>query len=335
MKAMIIRKYGGPEVFEVAEVDKPEPLPGHVVLKVVASSINPLETKIRSGLAAAIGPQLPAILNADVSGEIVAVGEAAGQWKVGDQVFGCTGGVGNLQGALAEFMLADANLIAKKPTCIDHYTAALFPLVTITAWEGIMEKSLAKPGEKLLIHGAAGGVGHVAVQLAKQQGAIVYGTVLNQEQADVAKDFGADHVIFSNTESVENYVEKYTDGRGFDAIFDPVGGNNLTNSFKAAKLKGVICTTNARATLDIGPMHAKALTLHALLMTVPMLFNIERERHGRILDHISNLIEQGKLRIKRDKQQFTFEEITKAHEYLEAGKAIGKISLVNSFNPLS
>ncbi|WP_094604632.1 Quinone oxidoreductase 1 [Sporomusa silvacetica DSM 10669] len=331
MKAMIIRKYGGPEVFELADVVNPELREGYVLIKVVASSVNPLESKIRSGLAANIGPVLPAILNADVSGEIVAVGAGTDPWKVGDQVFGCTGGVGQLQGALAEYMLADARLIAKKPENIDHFMAALFPLVTITAWEGIVEKSLAKPGEKLLIHGAAGGVGHIAVQLAKQQGAIVYGTVTNPEKVAITKEYGADYVIVANDESVESYVAKFTDGKGFDAVFDTVGGNNLIHSFDAVKLKGTVCTTNARATLNIGTMHSKAITLHALLMTAPMLFDIERERHGIILDQARKLIEQGSLRILQDPQKFAFTDISKAHEYLESGKATGKISLVNSF----
>ena len=325
MKAMVIRQYGGPEVFEMVETDKPELKPGYVLVKVMASSLNPLETKIRSGLAASLGPALPAILNADVAGEIVAVGEGV-QWQPGDQVFGCAGGVGTLPGALAEYMLADARLLARKPGNIDYATAALFPLVSITAWEGIMEKSLAQAGGKLLLHGAAGGVGHIALQLAKQQGAVVYATVTTPAQADIARDLGA------REESVAGYVDRYTAGQGFDAVFDPVGGDNLANSLQAVKLKGVVCTTNARTTLDISLMHAKALTLQALLMTVPLLYNLERERHGAILEKISRMIEQGKLRIHRDPQQFSFAEIGKAHAYLESRKATGKVSLINSFS---
>lgn len=330
MKAMVIRQYGGPEVFEMVEMNKPELKPGYVLVKVMASSLNPLETKIRSGLAASLGPALPAILNADVAGEIVAVGEGV-PWQAGEQVFGCTGGVGPLQGALAEYMLADARLIARKPANIDYATAALFPLVAITAWEGIIEKSLARTGEKLLIHGAAGGVGHMALQLAKQQGAVVYGTVTTPAQADIVSDLGVDHIILAPEETVDSYVARYTDGQGFDAVFDPVGGDNLAKSLQAVKLKGVVCTTNARTTLDISLMHAKALTLQALLMTVPLLYNRERERHGAILQQISRLIEQGKLRIQRDPQQFAFADIGKAHAYLESRKAAGKISLINTF----
>ena len=331
MKAMVIRSYGGPEVFEIADVKQPEVQPGYVLVKVAASSINPIETKIRSGLVPAITPSFPAILNADFSGEIVALGDNVTQWNIGDEVFGCAGGVGPLQGALADYMLVDSHLIAKKPTNIDHATAALFPLVSITAWEALREKVHIKTGDKVLIHGVAGGVGHIALQLAKQQGAIVYGTVRSQKQGNFAKELGVDAVIFSETESVEEYVSKYTDGKGFDVVLDPVGGNNLTNSFKAVKLNGSVCTTNGRVTLDLGIMHAKAISLHAIFMLIPMVHDIERERHGIILKNISSMIENNQLRINKDERQFSFHEVGEAHHYLESGKSFGKISLVNSF----
>jgi NADPH2:quinone reductase len=331
MKAMVIRNYGGPEVFEIADIKQPEVKPGYVLVKVAASSINPIETKIRSGLVPAITPAFPAILNADFSGEIVALGENASQWNIGDEVFGCAGGVGTLQGALAEYMLVDVNLLAKKPANIDHATAALFPLVSITAWEALKEKVHVTAGDKVLIHGAAGGVGHIALQLAKQQGAIVYGTVRSQKQADIIKELGADVIIFAGTESVEEYVNNYTNGQGFDIVLDPVGGNNLTNSFKAVKYNGAVCTTNARVTLDLGIMHAKAISLHAVFMLIPMVQNIDRKRHIIILKNISSMIEKGQLCINRDARQFSFHEIEEAHRYIESGKSLGKISLINSF----
>lgn len=328
---MVIRSYGGPEVFEIADVKQPEVQPGYVLVKVAASSINPIETKIRSGLVPAITPSFPAILNADFSGEIVALGDNVPQWNIGDEVFGCAGGVGPLQGALADYMLVDSHLIAKKPPNIDHATAALFPLVSITAWEALKEKVHINTGDKVLIHGVAGGVGHIALQLAKEQGAIVYGTVRNQKQGNFAKELGVDAVIFSETESVEEYVSKYTDGKGFDVVLDPVGGNNLVNSFKAVKLNGSVCTTNGRVTLDLGIMHAKAISLHAIFMLIPMVHDIERERHGIILKNISSMIENNQLRINKDERQFSFHEVGEAHHYLESGKSFGKISLVNSF----
>jgi NADPH2:quinone reductase len=331
MKAMVIKSFGGPEVFEFAEVKRPEVKPGYVLVKVLASSINPIETKIRSGLVPAITPAFPAILNGDFSGEIIDVGENVPQWQIGDQVFGCGGGVGEFQGALAEYMLVDANLLAKKPANIDHAAAALYPLVSITAWEAIREKAFVKPGDKVLIHGIAGGVGHIALQLAKQQGAIVYGTVRKEKHANIALGLGADGIIFSEKETVEEYVEKYTNGKGFDVVIDPIGGNNLLNSFKAAKYNGTICTTNGRVALDLGIMHAKALSLNVVFMLIPLVYDIGRERHSLILRNISNMIEENQLNVNQDEKQFSFAEIGKAHEYLESGKAIGKISLVNLF----
>ena len=328
---MVIRNYGGPEVFEIADVSQPEVKSGYVLVKVAASSINPIETKIRSGLVPAITPAFPDILNADFSGEIVALGENVPQWNIGDEVFGCAGGVASLQGALADYMLVDAKLIAKKPINIDHATAALFPLVSITAWEALEEKVHLNAGDKVLIHGAAGGVGHIALQLAKRRGAIVYGTVRNQKQANVVKELGIDVVIFAEAESVEEYVDKYTDGKGFDIVLDPVGGNNLINSFKAVKYNGSVCTTNGRVTLDLSIMHAKAISLHAVFMLIPMVHNIDRERHNLILKNISSMIEKGQLIINRDERQFSFHEIAQAHRYIESGKALGKISLINSF----
>lgn len=332
MKAMVIRNYGGPEVFEQTDLEIPAVKPGYVLVKVAASSLNPIETKIRSGLVPAITPGFPAILNADFSGEIVAAGEHTDPWKVGDQVFGCAGGVGQLQGALAEYMLADIRLIARKPESVDHATAALYPLVSITAWEALRDKITVTAGDKVLIHGIAGGVGHLALQLAKQAGASVYGTVLTDQQAAMAKVLGADGVILADSETVEEYVNKYTAGSGFEVVLDPVGGNNLANSFKAVKYNGAVGTTNARVTLDLGIMHAKAISLHAVFMLIPMIFDLQRERHSAILKNISTMIDRKELQIIRDDKQFSFREITQAHQYLESGKAIGKISLINTFS---
>lgn len=332
MKAMVIRNYGGPEVFELSEIKRPKVKSGYVLVKVLASSVNPIEMKIRSGLVPVITPELPAVLNADFSGEIVEVGENTSPWKVGDQVFGCGGGVGELQGALAEYMLVDSKLLAPKPQHIDHATAALYPLVSITAWEAIREKGHVQRGDSVLIHGAAGGVGHIAVQLAKEQGAIVYGTVLNEAQAEVAKKAGADVVIRADLESAEEYTHKYTANKGFDIVFDPVGGHNLEKSFQAVKMNGIVCTTNARVTLDLAIMHGKAISLNAVFMLIPLIYDLNREKHGQITAEIARLITAGKLNIHADSRQFTFAEISKAHAHLENHKALGKISLVNTWS---
>ncbi len=331
MKAMVIRQFGGPDVFELAEVPLPAVRPGHVLVQVMASSLNPLEVKIRSGAAASSATPFPAILNGDFSGRIVEVGPDSGHWQIGDEVFGCAGGVGACQGALAEYMLVDARLIARKPDGISHETAALFPLAAITAWEGVREHDFATAGDKVLVHGATGGVGHLAAQLLRLQGVATYGTVTVREKAGIAARYGTDEVIVASEEALAVYRERITGGRGFDAVFDTVGGAHLIESFEAVRLGGTVCTISARATIDISLMHSKALTLRAVYMLLPLLHNIGRERQGRILAGLASLIETGELHVHQADRSFAFSEVADAHRYYESRQAVGKISLVNRF----
>jgi len=329
LKAMVINKTGGPEVFEMMDIDFPELKPGYVLVKVVASSLNPLETKIRSGLTPAIIPSFPAVLNADFSGTVMRVSEGVQKVKIGDEVYGFAGGVKKEWGALAEYTLVDEDLLCLKPGNVDFYEAAMYPLVGITAWRAIIENSNIKTNDKVLIHGAAGGVGHIAVQLAKLLNAKVYATVSSAEKGETAKSFGADYVINYKTEDVEQYVNKYTGGTGFDVVFDTIGGNNLLNSFSAVKIGGLVVTTNTRVTLDLSMMHSKSIGLKAIFMVLPVITNANRYEIGNILNEMKNLIEAGSLRILKDKEEFKFSEIVKAHEYYESGKATGKILLIN------
>ncbi len=330
MKAMVIDGFGNPEVFREAELERPKIKQGYVLVKVHASSVNPIETKIRSGLVPAITPPFPAVLNGDVSGVVAEVGEGVTDFKTGDEVFGCAGGAAGETGALAEYMLVDSNFIWHKPENVSHSTAALYPLVSITASE-LLEKAQIKEGDKVLVHGIAGGVGHIVLQLAKLKGAKVYGTVSGDSKGRKAMELGAESVINYKESTVEEYVKQYTDGKGFDAVIDTVGGENLLNSFKAVKLNGTVCTTNARVSLDIGMMHRKAISLRCVFILIPLLDNVERERHGKILKEIKRLVEDSRLKILKADKEFLFTDVAAAHEYLESGKAEGKISLISSF----
>jgi NADPH:quinone reductase len=330
MKAMVIDRFGPPEVFYEAELDAPKLKAGYVLVKVHASSVNPIETKIRAGLVPAITPPFPAVLNGDFSGIVAEVGEEAAGFKVGDEVFGCAGGVTNESGALAEYMLADSKLIGHKPQNTDYGTAALYPLVSITAYE-LLEKAQIKQGDKVLIHGIAGGVGHIALQLAKIKGAKVYGTVSGDAKGRSALELGADAVINYRENSVEEYVKQYTGSKGFDVVIDTVGGENLLNSFKAVKLNGTVCTTNSRVSLDLGMMHRKAISLRCVFILIQLVDGIDRERHGAILKEVKGLIESGKLKILKAEKEFLFTEVGEAHSYLESGRAEGKISLLSPY----
>ncbi|MBR8644601.1 zinc-dependent alcohol dehydrogenase family protein [[Brevibacterium] frigoritolerans] len=331
MKAQIIQSFGDPSVFQLEEVSKPELKPGHVLIQVKASSVNPIDTKVRAGAVPAVAPEFPAVLHGDVAGLVSAVGEGVTEFKVGDEVFGCAGGFKGTGGALAEFMLADADLLAHKPMNLTMEEAAALPLVAITAWEALFNQAHLVPGQDILIHAATGGVGHIAIQLAKWQGATVYTTSSSQEKLEIGTRLGADVTINYREESVHDYVQKYTDGKGFDVVFDTVGGENLDRSFEGAAVHGTVAAIAARSTHDLSPVHSKGLSLHVTFMLLKILNKDMHKQYGEILKKVAKVVEEGKLRPLVDPNMFTFDEVSKAHEYMESGKAIGKIVLKNDW----
>lgn len=328
MRAMIIRKPGDYSVFEAADMPKPTAGKGQVRIKVKATSINPLELKIREGLVAA-GPDYPAILNADVGGIIDQVGEGVSHFKVGDAVIGCAGGLKGNQGALADFMLADERLITHAPTNLALEEASVLPLVFMTAWTALVERCNIQNGEKVLIHGGTGGVGHVAIQLAKSRGAEVYTTVSSDEKAAIAKSLGADVVINYKKEAVEDYVQRLTDGKGFSVVFDTVGGKSLDDSFAAASIKGQVVSINTRSTHDLSLMHGKSLTLHVVFRALPLLTGLGIESERARLAALVQLVEKGQLKPLIAEKTFGIHQVADAHAYLDSGAAKGKILLTH------
>ncbi|WP_392537720.1 zinc-dependent alcohol dehydrogenase family protein [Legionella sp. 227] len=325
MKAQAISSFGDSSVFKTIELPKPQIKPGYVLIRVVATSVNPVDCKVRSGKYGHISPPFPAILHSDVAGIIEEVGDDVTEFSVGDEVYGCAGGFLNESGALAEFMLADALLIAKKPKELSMVEAAALPLVAITAWEALFEKVKIKSGQKVLIHAGTGGVGHIAIQLAKWAGAEVYTTVSSSDKADIAKSLGVKETINYRIESVQDYVNRVTKGMGFDVVFDTVGGENLEKSLAAVAPYGNVASIQATSTHDLSHLHAKSASLHAVFMLLPLLHNKQRERHGNILKEIARLTDEGHLKPLIDPHLFYFENIDKAHALLESGKAVGKI----------
>lgn len=325
MKAQIITEFGDPTVFKLKEIEKPTIKPGHVLIKVYATSVNQIDCKIRSGAVPALAPEFPAVLQGDVAGVIEEVAADVKQFQKGDEVYGCAGGVKGLGGALAEYMLADSSLIAKKPQSLTMEQTAALPLVSITAWEALFDKAKLQAGSDVLIHGGVGGVGHVAIQLAKWANADVFTTVLKEEDFNIVKSFGIHNIINAKQEDVEHYVQRLTQGSGFDVVFDTVGGVNLDRSLQATKYNGHIVTTAARSTHDLTPMHNKGLSLHVVFMLLPLLSGNDREHHGKILTEIAKIVDQGKLKPLVDDKHFTLESAAEAHRWLESGKAQGKV----------
>ena len=329
MKAIIMPEHGGPELFRVEEVPKPEIKPGHVLIQIAASSVNPVDFKIRQGLIP-IGPELPGILHGDMAGTVEDVGEDVEGFSPGDEVYGCIGGFKGLPGVLADYALGDARLLAKKPSNLSMKEAAALPLVTITAWNALMDRAKVREGQKVLVHAAAGGVGHVGLQLAKATGAEVHVTASSTEKLALGKSLGADAGINYRESSVEDYVSEYTGGEGYDVVFDTVGTTRLDDSFQAAKIGGTVVSIATRSTHDLTNVHVRGLTLHVVFMLLPLARNIGRERHGAILRETTQLAEAGKLRPHLHDEVFSFERVGDAHALLESGGVLGKIALTNS-----
>jgi alcohol dehydrogenase len=321
---MILNEYGVHADFQSAELSTPVVKAGHVVVRVAATSVNMVDTMIRKmGKDLPLSPDLPAVLGMDFAGTIETVGEGVTGFVPGDEVYGCAGGLADLQGTLAEAMLADARLIAHKPTTLSMREAAALPLVGITAYEGL-QRAGVQAGQKVLVHGGAGGVGHVAVQLARHFGADVYATCSGGKQVDIIENYGATAIDYK-TETVADYVARHTGGAGFDVIFDSVGGTNITHSFEAAALNGHVATTVSLLELDLSPAHLKGLSLHVVFMLIPMLYNYKREAHGAILAKLAGIVNAGALKPLLDETHFGLEEIGQAHDRLTSGQAVGKV----------
>lgn len=324
MKAMVIRNFGSPEVFEASELAKPEVQPGHLLVRVAATSVNTVDTMIREmGKDLPISPELPAVLGMDLAGTVEAVGGGVSGYAEGDEVYGYAGGLADLQGALAEYMVVDARLIAHKPENLSMREAAALPLVGITAYEGLMRAGIAA-GQRVLVHGGSGGVGHVALQLARHFGADVSATGGGDKQLALIEELGAKGINYK-TEAVVDYVAEHTGGAGFDLVFDSVGGANIANSFEAAALNGQVAATVSTVELDLSMAHFKGLSLHVVFMLIPMIHNQGREAHGQILKELASIAEAGNLKPVLDENHFSLSEIGKAHSRLSSGEAMGKI----------
>lgn len=304
----------------------PRPLPeaGQVLVRIQASSVNPLDTKIRAGDAEHAQQPLPAILGMDLAGVVDDVGLGVSRFKVGDEVYGFTGGIGGLQGSLAQYAAVDARLIARKPANLTMREAAALPLVFITAWEGLVDRANVRSGHKVLVHGGAGGVGHVAVQLARARDAEVFATG-TAAQANYIRSIGATPIDYEKT-SVEAYVSEFTEGKGFDIVYDTVGGPVLDASFLAARrYSGHVVTSLGWGTHKLAPLSFRGATFSGVFTLLPILTGQFREHHGEILEQATVLAESGRLRPLLDPRTFTLDTAEEAHALVADGRARGKV----------
>ncbi len=321
MRAYIVEQPGGP--FVPVDLPRPSPKVGEVLVRVLASGVNPLDTKIRAGKAGHAKQPLPAVLGLDMAGVVEDVGSGVTAFRAGDEVYGMVGGVGGRQGTLAEFVLANAALIALKPKSLSMRDAAALPLITITAWEGTVDRAEVSRGQKVLVHAGAGGVGHIAVQLAKARGAEVFATV-SPEKRRIVEGFGATAIDYKAM-SPEEYVAKFTGGEGFDVVYDTVGGATIDASFVSVKrYTGHVVSCLGWSTHSLAPLSFRGATYSGVFTLMPLLTGFGQAHHGEILREAAELVDGGKIRPLMSRERFAAADIVAAHSMVEAG-ALGKV----------
>ena len=284
MKAMTLKSFGGPESFELRDVPKPVPDTRQVLVRVHATSINPLDYQVRRGDYSDL-VQLPAITGHDVSGVVEAVGPGVTTFSPGDEVW-YTPQIFDGPGSYAEYHVAAEGIVGKKPPSLSHLEAASLTLVGGTAWEALVVRAALRVGESILIHGGAGGVGHVAIQLAKAIGAKVFTTV-REDNFEFARSVGADVVIDYRKEDYVSAIMRETGGRGVDVVFDTIGGDTLSRSPDAlAQLGRVVTIVDIARPQNLIEAWGKNASFH---------FVFTRQNRGK-LDELSTLVERGQLR---------------------------------------
>ena len=304
-------------------IPRPVPSAGHVLVRIAASGLNPLDTKIRAAKAGHAQQPLPAVLGLDMAGTVEEIGPGVTSFRAGDEVYGLVGGVGGHQGTLAEFVAADASLLAHKPRSLTMRQAAALPLSTITAWEGLVDRAAVSANQRVLIHAGAGGVGHIAVQIARASGAQVFATVsLNKKH--LVESLGAVPIDY-HAMSVEDYVRTLTNDEGFDIVYDTVGGSTIDASFLAIRrYTGHVVSCLGWSTHSLAPLSFRGATYSGVFTLLPMLTGKGREHHGAILTQAAALADAGKLVPHLSELRFTTADIDTALDLVEAG-SLGKV----------
>jgi NADPH:quinone reductase-like Zn-dependent oxidoreductase len=310
MRAIVQERFGGPEVLQIADVEQPRPVPTEVLVRVHAAGVNPVDWKTRNGkgAAAAMGP-LPFTVGWDVSGVVEQVGYGVTRFTPGDEVFGMPR-FPRQAAAYAEYVTVPSRQLARKPANLTHIEAAAVPLGSLTAWQAIVETARIEAGQRLLIHGAAGGVGHLAVQIAKSRGATVIGTA-KAAQHDFLRDLGADQLIDYTATRFEDEVVD------LDVVFDLIGGETSLRSISTLRPGGV---------LIVVPSGADQTVLAEAERRGVRATNIMVEPDYPALEQIAALADSARLRVEIDRV-FPLEDATKAHEHGESRSARGKLVL--------
>jgi NADPH:quinone reductase-like Zn-dependent oxidoreductase len=320
MRALVLEAFGQP--LRLASVPRPAPAERQVLVRIRASGTNPLDVKILKGAAPHARHPPPSILGLDLAGVVEEVGAHVTEFAHDDEIYGMAGGVGGLQGSLAEFAAVDARLLARKPRNLTMREAAAMPLVFITAWEGLVDHARVSPGQKVLVQGGAGGVGHMAIQIARAFGAEVFATC-SQEHKSIPERFGAVAIDYRAV-PVDQYVKDNTGGAGFDLVYDTVGGHVLDASFAAVKRSGRVVSCLGWGSHSLAPLSFKAASYAGVFTLLPLLTGLGREHHGEILREATRFVEAGKVIPLVDAERFTFDTVAAAYAAMECGAGAGK-----------
>lgn len=329
MKAIVMKSPGGPEVLELRDLPEPElTRETDMLVRVKAAGVNPVDTKMRANPRAYPGPIAP-VLGCDGAGSVQAVGAAVTGIKPGDEVYYSQGPVRDRLGSYAQFALVDYRLAARKPKRMSFTDAAAAPLVLITAWEALQDRTGVQGWHKVLVHAGAGGVGHVAIQLARLAGAEVCTTVGSEDKAEFARSLGANHTINYKEKNFVEAVLDWSGGQGVDIAFDTVGGKTLAETFSAVRYYGDVVTLLAPGPeMDWSVPRVRNQRVSFELMLIPVFFELaEAMTHqGEILRRCTELFEARELRIHVDKT-FPLEHAAEAHKLIASGKTKGKVVL--------
>lgn len=329
MKAALMTAIGGPEVLQLQDVPEPElTSPTQIKVRLRAAGINPVDTKLRSG-GLFFNAQPPAIIGCDGAGEVIAVGAAARRFQIGDSVWFCNGGLGREPGNYAEYTVLEQDHAEFKPAKANWAETAAAPLVLLTAWEALFDRGRLQEGQTVLIHAGAGGVGHVAIQLAKLRGATVITTVSSDHKATIVKALGADHVVNYKTQDLVTTINALTHGRGVDLAFDTVGPEVFKQTIPTVAHYGTLVSILDPGPCDLSEARVRNLSIAFTLMLTPMLRDlaIARAHQGEILRVCSEWIDAGRLKVLVE-QSFPLDQAAEAHRLIGAGHVTGKLALL-------
>ena len=331
MKAIHMTSPGpASEVLQPVDIPIPEmTAPTQIRVQLKAAGVNPIDTKLRSR-GVFYPDAMPAILGCDGAGVVTDTGDDVSRFRPGDAVWFCHGGLGGAPGNYAEFTVLDETAAESMPASLDFAAAAALPLACITAREALFDRAGLAQGQTVLIHAGAGGVGHIAIQLARSVGARVATTVSTPAKADFVRELGAGKIIDYREQDVTDEIMTWTGGRGVDVVLDTVGGETFRRSLAAARVYGHVVTLLDPG-MDVAWKTARErnLSIHFTLMLTPMLQDLPdaRRHQGEILRHCAQLVEDGKL-TPRVETTLQLGEVARAHQAIEEGHVQGKIVLL-------